>query len=136
MESSLPGRLGNMMDLGRVCHTLLDNADVDVGLDSRTATATLDFTVGGSLERVIFRCSRLWRFRYAKAGEDADGLFVGETQVAVIEGGEAVWAVLKEDWQGTEEVGLPQRLFHVRTEGQATLDIVCEGFEWELHPAS
>ena len=77
------------MDLERlstVCATLLDNADMDVGLDPRTAIITLDFTVGGSLERVVFHCSRFWRFRYVKASDESECVFVGETRVSVIEG--------------------------------------------------
>src|SRR5947199_10599932 len=102
--------------LSAVCATLLDNADVDVSLDARAATVTLDFTRGGSLERVVFRCSRFWRFRYAKAGDDAECVFVGETRVSVIEGREAVWQALKEDWR---ELGdqMPTRLYRVTTEG-------------------
>jgi len=124
------------MDLERltaVCATLLDNADVDVGLDPRTATVTLDFTVGGSLERVVFRCSRFWRFRYAKAGDEAESVFVGETHFSVIEGREAIREALREDWQepGGQSQGWqpPPRLFHITTDGAATIDILCEGFE-------
>src|ERR1700676_4549484 len=109
------------MDLERlsaVSATLLDNADVDVGLDPGTATVTLDFTVGGSLERVVFRCSRFWRFRYAKAGDDAECVFVGETRVSVIEGKEAVQQALKEDWRDPGDQ-MPTCLYHVSTEGGA-----------------
>jgi hypothetical protein len=126
------------MDLERlstVCATLLDNADVDVSLDARTATVTLHFTAGGSLERVVFRCSRFWRFRYAKASDDAECVFVGETRVSVIEGVEAVWEALEEDWQGPGGQ-TPSRLFRVTTEGAAMIDILCEEFEWQIEPPS
>ena len=126
------------MDLERlsaVCATLLDNADFDVGLDSGTATVTLDFTVGGSLERVVFRCSRFWRFGYAKAGDDAQGVFVGETRVSVIEGREAVRQELKEDWRCLGE-RTPSRLFRVATEGGAMINILCEGLKWQVERPS
>jgi hypothetical protein len=106
------------VDLARlsvICATLLDNADVAVSLDARTATVTLDFIVGGSLERVVFRCSRFWRFRYAKLGFDTQGVFVGETRVSVIEGVDAVWEALREDWSYLGQT--PSRLFRVTTEG-------------------
>lgn len=130
----------NMERLSAVCATLLDDADVEVSLDARTATITLDFTAGGSLERVVFRCSRFWRFRYAKAADDDECVFVGETRVSVVEGGEAVREALTE---GRQEPGVqsrgwrpPVRLFHVTTDGAATIDILCEGFEWRIEPPS
>jgi hypothetical protein len=118
-----------------ICATLLDNADLDVSLDARTGTITLDFTVGGSLELVVFRCSRFWRFRYVKAGDEAECVFVGETRVSVIEGSEAVWEALREDWQ---DLGgqTPSRLFRVTTDGEAMIDILCEDFEWWIEPPS
>ena len=131
------------MDLERlsvVCATLLDNADVDVSFDARTATITLDFTSGGSLERVVFRCSRFWRFRYDKAADDAECVFVGGTRVSVVEGGEAVRQALSEGPQGAgvQRDGWqpPGHLFHVSTEGAATIDILCEEFEWRIEPPS
>ena len=127
------------MDLERLrvlCASLLDDADVDVGLDARTGTVTLDFTAGGSLDRVIIRCSRVWRFRYAKEGDDTSDLFVGETHVYIIEGPEAVSEALKEGWMGLGEGVLPEQLYRVRTEGGAMLDVLCEVLEWESVPAS
>jgi hypothetical protein len=121
----------NTEGLATICATLLDNADLDVSLDARTGTITLDFTVGESLERVVFRCSRFWRFRYAKSGDGAECLFVGETRVSVIEGSEAVWEALREDWQGSSEQTL-SRLFRVTTDGEAMIDILCEEFEWQI----
>ena len=131
------------MDLERlsvVCATLLDNADLDVGLDPRTGTITLDFTAGGSLERVVFRCSRFWRFLYAKAAEDDECVFVGETRVSLIEGEEAVRKALTE---GRQESGgqsqswqPPARLFQVTTDGAAEIDILCEEFEWQIERPS
>jgi hypothetical protein len=126
------------MDLERlsaVCATLLDNADVDFSLDARTATVTLDFTAGGSLERVVFRCSRFWRFRSAKAAEETECVFVGGTRVSVIEGVDAVWQALKEDWQGPGGQ-TPFRLFRVTTEGAAMIDILCEDFQWRIERPS
>ena len=131
------------MDLERlsvVCANLLDNADVDVSLDAQTATVTLDFTAGGSLERVVFRCSRFWRFSYAKAGCEDECVFVGGTRVSVIEGGEAVLEALT---GGREEPGVPcpawvppSRLFHVTTEGAVMIDIPCEEFSWQIERPS
>jgi hypothetical protein len=127
------------MDLERLqalCAPLLDDADVHVGLDALTGTVTFDFTANGSPERVIIRCWRAWRFRYAKEGDDTSGLFVGETHVCLIEGAEAVWEELKEDWMVLGEGVLPERLFRVWTEGGAMLDVLCEVLEWESVPAS
>jgi hypothetical protein len=84
------------------------------------ANVTPDFTAGGSLERVVFRCSRFWRFRYAKAGGDAQAGFVGETRVSVVEGQEAVRQALKENWRDPGEQ-TPSRLFRVTVEGSLHL---------------
>jgi hypothetical protein len=122
------------VDLGHlasVCATLLDNADVDVGLDQRTATITLDFTVGGSLERVVMRCFRFWRFRYVKADDETECVFVGGTHITAIVGTDAVWQALKDDWQG-KGGQMPSRLFRVTTEGAAMIDILCEELEWQI----
>ena len=126
------------MDVERlsiVCATLLDDADVDVGLDPRTAAITLHFTAGGSLERVVLRCLRFWKFRYAKAGDDSESVFVGETRVSVIQGNDAVVQALKEDWRELGEQ-LPTQLFRVTTQGGAMIDILCEELEWRIEKQS
>jgi hypothetical protein len=63
-------------------------------------------------------------------------VFVGETRVSLVEGSAAVWEVLKEDWKEIGVAFLPARLYHVKTEGGAMLDILCEGLEWEMQPVS
>jgi hypothetical protein len=121
-----------MNDLNYVCENLLDNADLDVYLDGITATIKLCFTVGGSLEEVIFECSNFHIFKMVKPPDYDQALFVGETKVTTIEEPREIQRWLGSEGWTWENGALQERLYLIETLGEVEILILCEKFSWDI----
>ncbi len=132
-----------MEELLKICKTMLDNVDLDIMVESPSGAITLDFVVGGSLERVILRCSDYTRLQVVKPAEHRECFFVGETHIELITSRTKLQELLAEDsWCsiGGAEIDVGDTkvrpMFHVRCDGGLMLDIVCGVLEWKIDDES
>jgi hypothetical protein len=121
-----------MQELLNICATLLDNADLDISVEIFTSKVTLDFIVGGSLEKIIIYCKNYQRLRITKSHDEEQCFFVGKTEIESVYSKSKLQELLKEDgWLYHDKTEFTP-MFRVKCEGAITLDIICSRLEWQI----
>lgn len=119
-----------MNELQEICATMLDNADLNLSVDGLEGSIKLEFSPAGYTDTIIFYCSNYSRLNYRKSADDEDSIFVGETQVTIIEKISSVARLYKEDgWEAYNQEFM-KPVVKIDIEGGAMLSIVCENFSW------
>ena len=110
---------------------MLDNADLTLSVDGLEGSIKLEFSPAGYTDIITFYCSNYSRLYYRKPADEEDSIFVGETQVTIIEKISSVAKLYKEDgWAGYNQKFM-NPVVKIDIEGGAMLSIVCENLSWK-----
>jgi len=119
------------MLLSEVCENLLNNADLDLSVDGLKGEIKLEFHPAAFDGVITFFCNNFSRLNFRKDSEDAESIFVGETNVTVKEEISSISKLYKEDgWQSYNKDSL-KPVVHIEIDGGTMLNIVCEKFSWK-----
>lgn len=120
-----------MNELQEICETMLNDADLTLSVDGLEGSIKLEFSPAGYTDIINFYCSNYSRLNYRKPADDKDSIFVGETQVTIIEKISSVARLYKEDgWEAYNQKFM-KPVVKIDIEGGAMLSIVCENLSWK-----
>jgi len=119
------------ISLQEVCTKFLGNADLDINLDDRSGVLRLRFSVGEE-QSIDFYCEDLWCINIAKHPEEYGCIFVGETNVTIIEDETSIRnEIMKDKWQSLGKTEIkPVAL--IKIEGGAMINILCEKLSFSM----
>jgi hypothetical protein len=122
-----------MDDLNNICTNKLDNADLSILFSNTGDAITLNFTVAGTREIVLFKCSNILNFKITKDYEETDNsYFVGKTSVSIISTKDAI---LQTRWTYGDR-NMPDNFYKINIEGAIELEITCQIFTWEINKSN